>query len=174
MTGRALSIGIPAWWQGTETWLGSMVSLFPTSPSKPVTTRLIHCTLNFVLHTVSSNHYQDTADGEFARVKTRHAMHVARHPVGHVGVKDSQTFTDFGNQQMSVPGQKSKLKSRTFINLQPESVLSRKSEIGKVITLAGIKSKFHYVCQPDGKVRPSIYIIQFVILGNLASLSLLL
>ena len=110
-------------------------------------------------------------------MKTRHAMHVVRHPedaVGHIGVKDSATFTKFGNQQMSIPGQISKLKSRTFLDLKPERVLARKAEVGKVTTLAGIKSKYQYVCSPDGQVSLTIYVLDVLVIGYMASLPLLL
>ena len=98
---------------------------------------------------------QDSADGEFSRVKTRLSMHLARHPeeqVGHIGVKDSRTFQQFGTQQMSTPGQKAKLDSREFIDLKPEEMKERKATVGQVKTLTGIQSKFFYVCLPDGKV----------------------
>ena len=83
-------------------------------------------------------------------------MHLVRHPeeqVGHIGVLDSATFSKFGNQQMSTPGQKAKLVSREFINMKPEEVKARKVLVGgKVKTLSGIKSKYEYVCCPEGKV----------------------
>ena len=110
-------------------------------------------------------------------MKTRHAMHVVRHPedaVGHIGVKDSATFTKFGNQQMSIPGQISKLKSRTFLDLKPERVLARKAEVGKVTTLAWIKSKYQYVCSPDGQVSLTIYVLDVLVIGYMGSLPLLL
>ena len=56
---------------------------------------------------------------------------------------------------MSVPGPKSKLESRTFLDMKAEQVQARQAGIGKVCTLSGIKSKYQYVCQPDGKVRPT-------------------
>ncbi len=98
---------------------------------------------------------KDTADGEFSRVKTRLAMHLARHPeeqVGFIGLKDSKTFQQFGQQQMSLPGSRAKLDTREFIDMKPEEVLQRKEVVGKVKTLNGIKSTYHYICFPDGKV----------------------
>ena len=98
---------------------------------------------------------QDTADGEFSRVKTRLAMHVKRHPeeqVGHIGVRDSESFQKFGAQQMSTPGSRSQLERRYFIDMKAEEVLERKRVVGKVGTLSGIKSKYEYICKPDGKV----------------------
>ena len=84
-------------------------------------------------------------------------MHVVRHSedsATYVDVKDSASFVEWGNHQMAVPGTKSKLESRTFLDMKAEQVEARKAEIGKVCTLPGIKSKYQYVCQPDGKVRP--------------------
>ena len=85
------------------------------------------------------------------------AMHLARHPedqIGYVGIVDSPSFVKFGNQQMAKPCKKAKLVSREFIDLKPEEVKERKQRIGtKVRTLSGIKSKYKYVCHPDGKVR---------------------
>ena len=98
---------------------------------------------------------KDTADGEFSRVKTRLAMHLKRHPedqIGYVGVKDSESFAQFGSQQMSMPGSRSKLEKREFINMKPEEVVERKEEVGKVGTLSGIMSKYEYICEPSGKV----------------------
>ena len=88
-------------------------------------------------------------------------MHIARHPeerVGYVGVRDSATFVEFGNQQLSQPGRKAKLESRLFLNLSPEKVSNRKAMIGKVGTLTGIQSNYHYFCQPDGKVSYAHYL----------------
>ena len=70
-------------------------------------------------------------------------MHLVRHPeeqVGYVGVLDSASFTKFGNQQMSKPSDRSRLVSREFIEIKPNVV-------------NGIKSKYEYVCCPNGKVR---------------------
>ena len=70
----------------------------------------------------------------------------------YVCVKDSSSFVEFGNQQMSVP--RSKIKSRKFLDLKAETVQTRKAEVGKVnLTLSGITFKYQYVCQPDGLVR---------------------
>ena len=84
------------------------------------------------------------------------AMHLARHPedqIGYVGVIDSSSFVKFGNQQMAKPCKRAKLVSREFIDLKPEEVKERKQKIGaKMRTLSGIKSKYEYVCHPDGKV----------------------
>ena len=82
-------------------------------------------------------------------------MHLVRHPekqFGYIGVKDSSSFQQFGQQQMATPGMKSMLESQIFIDLLPEEVLQRKRTVGSVRTLAGITSKFQYICEPSGKV----------------------
>ena len=72
----------------------------------------------------------------------------------YICVKDSSSFVEFGNQQMSVPYSKSKIKSHKFLDLKAETVQAQKEEVGKVnLTLSGITSKYQYVCQPDGLVR---------------------
>ena len=54
---------------------------------------------------------------------------------------------------MTKPGEKAKLASREFIDLKPDVVKEAKERVGrKVRTLNGIKSKYEYVCCPDGKV----------------------
>ena len=82
-------------------------------------------------------------------------LHLVRHPEdepGHITVDNSETFQQFGEQQLSQPGSKSKLSSQTFIDMKPEEVKERKEKVGKVKTLVGIMCKYHYVCFPDGKV----------------------
>ena len=82
-------------------------------------------------------------------------MHLVRHPeeqVGYIGVKDSSSFQQFGQQQMATPGIKSMLESQIFIDLMLEEVLQRKTTVRPVRTLAGIMSKFQYICEPSGKV----------------------
>lgn len=89
-------------------------------------------------------------------------MHIKRHPeeqVGFIGVRDSESFQRFGAQQMSTPGSKSKLDKRFFIDLKPEEVLERKRHVGAVGTLPGIKSKYEYICKPDGQVCNKNYAI---------------
>lgn len=113
--------------------------------------------------TEQAMHNKDTADGEFSRVKTRLAMHIKRHPeeqLGHIGVHDSESFQRFGAQQLSTPGRKAKLEKRIFIDLKPEEVLQRKRDVGEVGTLPGIKSRYEYICQPDGQVYEGNYPIK--------------
>ena len=49
----------------------------------------------------------------------------------YVCVKDSSSFVEFGNQQMSVPRSKSKIKSRKFLDLKADTVQTRKAEVEK-------------------------------------------
>ena len=44
------------------------------------------------------------------------------------------------------------MESQQFFDMKPEEVLRRKDEVGPVRTLAGIKGKYEYICQPDGEV----------------------
>ena len=53
---------------------------------------------------------------------------------------------------MALPGPRANLTTRKFFDMKPEEVLERKKEVGKVKTLAGIKSKYEYICLPDGEV----------------------
>ena len=106
-------------------------------------------------------------------------MHLVWHPeeqVGYVGVLDSASFTKFGNQQMSKPSDRSRLVSREFIEIKPNVVKERKEMLGeKVHTLNGIKSKYEYVCCPNGKVR-AVYpvLLDVSYLGYVEALSMLL
>ena len=100
-------------------------------------------------------------------MKTGLVLHTKRHSEeskDHIRVKDSASFVEFGNQQMSVPRSKSKLKSRTFLDLKAATVQARKAKVGKVdLCLNGITFKYQYVCQPDGMVRTNIIpISQFI------------
>lgn len=53
---------------------------------------------------------------------------------------------------MSKPGSKAQLDCREFLDLLPQEMKERKDSVGQVETLHGIKSKFFYLCFPDGKV----------------------
>ena len=87
---------------------------------------------------------------------TRPAMHLKCHQedqIGYVGVKDSESFAQFGSQQMSQPGSCSKIEKREFIDMKAEEIVERKAQVGKIKTLNGIMSKYEYICQPTGKVK---------------------
>ena len=82
-------------------------------------------------------------------------MHRVRHPedqLGYISVHNSETFQRFGEQQLSNPGPWAMLESRKFFDMKLEEVKERKREVGQVRTLAGIKTKYQYICLPDGKV----------------------
>ena len=72
---------------------------------------------------------------------------------GYIQVENSTSFVAWGNHEMSMPGPKSELGSRIFLDMKYEDIEARKSEISKVCTLPGIKSRYQYVCEPNGKVR---------------------
>ena len=82
-------------------------------------------------------------------------MHRDRHPedeIGHIDVHNSETFQRFGEQQLSKPGPRAKLSSRKFFDMKPNEVKERKKSVGQVRTLTGIKSKYQYICRPNGEV----------------------
>ena len=65
----------------------------------------------------------------------------------YLEVKDSATLQEFGKRNLSNPGSKSKLDSREFIDLLPAEVISRKQDRPDSKTIAGISTKFQYVCK---------------------------
>ena len=65
----------------------------------------------------------------------------------YLEVKDSATLPEFGKRNLSNPGSKSKLDTREFINLLPDEVISRKQDRPDSKTIAGISTKFQYVCK---------------------------
>jgi hypothetical protein len=96
--------------------------------------------------------FQDTADGEFAVVKTALYRYMLRSDVNspdYLEVKDSASLQQFGQRFLQTPGSRSQLKIREFIDLKPEEVLSRKAKVEDEDsrTLAGISSKFQYICK---------------------------
>ena len=71
------------------------------------------------------------ADGEFSRVKDKYQLHLTRQTenASYVELKDSLTFTEFGNQTMAKPGPRSGIKERIFYNLTEEDIKARTSEV---------------------------------------------
>jgi hypothetical protein len=65
----------------------------------------------------------------------------------YLEVKDSATLQEFGKRHLSIPGSKSKLNTRVFIDLLPEEILARKKDRTESRTIAGISTKFEYVCK---------------------------
>ena len=96
--------------------------------------------------------FQDTADGEFAVVKTALHRYMLRSDVNspdYLEVKDSASLQQFGQRFLKTPGSRSQLKIREFIDLNPDEVLRRKARVedDDSRTLAGISSKFQYICK---------------------------
>ena len=77
----------------------------------------------------------------------------------YLEVKDSRTLQMYGQRFLAVPGPKTKLTERIFIDLNPQEVLDRKSIVSESSTLSGISSKFEYIA----KVRNSILILRYAI-----------
>ena len=65
----------------------------------------------------------------------------------YLEVKDSASLQQFGEKYLKTPGSRSQLNLRVFINLLPAEVLARKAEVSESKTIAGISSKFQYVCK---------------------------
>ena len=65
----------------------------------------------------------------------------------YLEVKDSATLQEYGKRNLSTPGSKSKLNTREFIDLLPVEVLARKEARPDSKTIAGISTKFEYVCK---------------------------
>ena len=84
--------------------------------------------------------------------RINYLLSLPHYQVGYVRVRNSETLQQFGEQQMAQPGPRAHLESRQFIHMKPEEVLSRKEKVGQTKTLAGIKSKFEYICLPDKQV----------------------
>ena len=90
-------------------------------------------------------------DGEFSVVKTalhRYMIQSDVNSTDYLEVKDSETLKEYGEKHLAKPGSKSRLQSRHFVNLLPEEILARKTEVvdgGR--TLDGISSKFQYICK---------------------------
>ena len=94
--------------------------------------------------------FQDSADGEFSVLKTALYRYMIRSNIDaadYLEVKDSASLQQFGDRFLKIPGSRSQLKLRIFMNLLPEEVLARKNEVGESKTLAGISSKFQYICK---------------------------
>ena len=97
---------------------------------------------------------QDLADGEFSVAKTAINQHLQRSDstaASYHEIKDSKSVVEFGMKHLSTPGRKAGLKERHFSDLIPSDVLNKKEEDGKKPeegkTIAGISSKFEYICK---------------------------
>jgi hypothetical protein len=70
----------------------------------------------------------------------------------YLEVKDSATLKEFGKRNLSNPGSKSKLDTREFIDLHPDEVIARKKERPDSKTIAGISTRFEYVCKVNNRI----------------------
>ena len=101
---------------------------------------------------------QDTADGEFAVVKSalnNNLLRADSSAPDFEEVRTSQQIVDFGNQHLSTPRAGAELKRRTFSDLPPATVL-RQKELDKEDpadskTIPGISSVYEIICQVDNR-----------------------
>ena len=64
-------------------------------------------------------------------MKDKYQLHLTRHTEDETyeEVKDSLSFSLFGNQTMAVPGPRSGIKKRTFYHLPEENIKARTTEV---------------------------------------------
>ena len=76
-------------------------------------------------------YFQSSADGEFSRVKDKYSIHLNLHLQDHsyLEIKNSKTFTMYGNSTMSKPGPKSSIEERKFLVLEDEKIKERSTEV---------------------------------------------
>ena len=95
--------------------------------------------------------FKDTADGEFSVVKTAIARYLSRsnsEAADFIEIKDSRSVIKFCTAHLSKPRSATGIRDRIFTDIRPEVFLQRKEESSsKVKTLAGISTKYQYVCQ---------------------------
>ena len=95
----------------------------------------------------------------------------------YIEVKDSASVVEFCKRHISSPSSKTGIKKRFFTNILPAVFLERKEEAAdKVKTLAGISTKYQYICEV---IRPcQLPNIIFCVIGGwlyqVAQVSLLL
>ena len=84
-------------------------------------------------------------------MKTAIARYLARSNASspdYIEVKDSKSVVKFCTRQLSNPSSKNGIKERIFTDIRSEVFLLRKEEaLSKVKTLAGISTKYQYVCE---------------------------
>ena len=100
---------------------------------------------------------KDTADGEFSVVKTAIARYLKMSDSAspdYVEIKDSASVVEFCIKHLSRPGSKAGLDERHFHDIKPDIFLQRKSQaLETVKSLAGISTKFQYVCEVTAKCK---------------------
>ena len=63
-------------------------------------------------------------------------------------MKDSESVVRFGRRKLTNPARKKGIAVRYFDDIKPDVFLKRKDEVqDKVKTLAGISTKYQYVCE---------------------------
>jgi hypothetical protein len=67
----------------------------------------------------------------------------------YVEVKDSATLVEFENRSLSIPGPNAHLMKRVFLDLSPAEILDRKNSMPEQTTIAGISTKFQYICKVE-------------------------
>ena len=84
-------------------------------------------------------------------MKTAIARYLARSnssSQGYIEVKDSKSVVKFCTRQLSNPSSKNGIQERIFTDIRPEVFTLRKEQaLSKVKTLAGISTKYQYVCE---------------------------
>lgn len=84
-------------------------------------------------------------------MKTAIARYLARSNSSspdYIEVKDSKSVVRFCTRQLSNPSSKTGIQERIFTDIKPEVFLLRKEQASsKVKTLAGISTKYQYVCE---------------------------
>ena len=83
--------------------------------------------------------------------KTAIARYLRRSDINspdYIEIKNSASVTLFGKRYLSNPGSKTGIQKRHFTSIQPEVFLERKQEApDKVKTLAGISTRYQYICE---------------------------
>ena len=72
--------------------------------------------------------WQDSADGEFAVVKTsiaRYLQHSNTDAIDYIEIKDSASVVKYGRQFLSQPSEKSTMKVRYFDDIEQDIFLER-------------------------------------------------
>ena len=100
--------------------------------------------------------FQDNADIEFSVIKTAIARYLKRSNTDspdYIEIKDSKSVVEFCRQHLLIPSKKADLQKRIFKNIPPEVFLERKDETpDKIKTLAGISTKYQYICEVVNKM----------------------
>ena len=122
-------------------------------PITHITEQSMHNKVKFITFILECYyHYKkDTADGEFSVVKTAIARYLKRSNSSspdYIEIKDSASVADFCVKHLSRPGSKTSINERQFHDIRPDVFLARRLEAAeKIKTMAGISTKFQYVCE---------------------------